>query len=214
MATRKEKAAKFEGEGYRVNVVGRNVLVTDAMKNYAEEKVSKIERISHRIIDITVRMDIQKLEHCVDIVLIVDHTTMKSHAASNDMYVSIDKAVEKLQKQLRRYKTKVQAHQAQHLAIVDMKVNVFRRAEEEETLDVNLDIEEENRQRLIDEYRPHEIVKQETMPLKILTYDEAIHEMEKSSEKTFMVFRRQDDMQLKIIYRRDDGDYAVIEPEA
>ncbi|HEY4832208.1 MAG TPA: ribosome-associated translation inhibitor RaiA [Waddliaceae bacterium] len=209
----KAKAAEFVGESYKIHVTGRNVLVTDAMKNYAIEKISKIERFSHRIIDVAVTMDIQKLDHRVDIVMKVDHLKIKSQASSTDMYASLDKAITKIENQLRRYKTKIHDHAAKALNIIDMNVNVFKRPSEQELLDVNLDIEDETQRRLFESYDFPEIVSQETKPLKILTYDEAIMKMELSGD-AFLIFRSEEDRKLKVIYRRKDGNFGVIEVEA
>lgn len=209
----KAKAKEFVGEGYKVHVTGRDVLVTDAMKDYAIEKLSKIERFTSRIIDVHVTMDIQKLDHKVDIVLKVDHVKIKSSASSTDMYASLDRAAEKIEKQLRRYKTRINEHTAKPVNIVDLKVNVFKKPEEEEIEDFNIDIEDQNREDLVQRYRPHEIVKQETVPLKTLTFDEAVMKMELSLD-TFLLFRHEEDQKLKVIYRRSDDNYAVIEVES
>lgn len=209
----KAKAAEFVGEGYKIHVTGRDVLVTEPMKNYAIEKISKIERFSSRIIDVQVTMDIQKLDHRVDIVLKVDHVKIKSQAASTDMYASIDRAVEKIERQLRRYKQKIQEHTAKALNVVDLKVNVLKRPEEEELMDINLEIEEANQKELLDRYKPHEIVSQETMALKTLATDEAVMKMELSWD-SFLIFRSEEDLKLKVIYRRNDGDLGLIAVES
>jgi len=209
----KAKAAEFVGEGYKIHVTGRDVLVTDAMKSYAIEKIAKIERFSTRIIDVQVTMDIQKLEHRVDIVLKVDHIKIKSQAASTDMYASIDKAVEKIERQLRRYKKRIREHTSKPLNVIDLKVNVLKRPEEEEVIDINLDIEEENRRELEQRYAPHHIVSQETKPLKVLTVDEAVMKMELSGD-TFLIFRSEEEKKLKVIYRRNDDNYGIIDVEA
>ncbi len=209
---RKTKALQFANEEYNIAVTGRHVEITDSMKDYAIEKVSKIERFSQRIIDVIVTMDIQKLEHRVDIVLRVDHTKIKASASSDDMYASIDKAVDKLSEQLRRYKSKLNDHHAKGGKVVEMNVNVFKAPRAEELLDVNEDIEEENRRRLEAAYHPHQIVAKETRPLKTLTNDEALMKMELSRD-VFLVFRSEEDRKLKVMYRRTDGDYGVIEPE-
>ena len=209
----KAKAKEFLGEGYTIHVTGRDVLVTEAMKEYAIEKLSKIERFTSRIIDVHVTMDIQKLDHRVDIVLKVDHIKIKSSASSTDMYASLDRAVEKIEKQLRRYKTRIKEHTAKPLNIVDLKVNVFKKPEEEDIEDFNLDIEDQNRVELVDRYRPHDIVKEETVPLKTLTFEEAVMKMELSLD-TFLVFRHQEDLKLKVIYRRNDDNYGIIEVES
>lgn len=208
----KAKAAEFVGEGYEIHVTGRDVLVTEAMKTYAIDKVSKIERFSKRIIDVQVTMDIQKLDHRVDIVLKVDHIKIKSQASSTDMYASIDRAVEKIERQLRRYKKRIQEHTAKALNVVDLKVNVLKRPEEEELIDINMEIEEANERELLERYTPHEIVSQETRPLKTLGLEEAVMKMELSGD-SFLIFRSEEDRKLKVIYRRTDSNLGIIEVE-
>lgn len=208
--SRKSKAAEFLDEVYNISVTGRNVMVTDAMKDYAIEKVSKIEKFSNRIIDVLVTMDVQKIEHRVDIVLKVNHVKIKSHAVTDDMYASIDKAVQKIETQLLRYKDKLQDHHAKGVNHIDMNVNVLRSASEQELIDVNLDIEDETSRRLFDRYLPHKIVKQETRALKTLTDGEAIMKMDLSGDN-FMIYRCEETKKLKVIYRRNDGDFGVIE---
>lgn len=208
----KAKAAEFQGDGYKVHVTGRHVNVTEAMKAYAVEKVSKIEKFHQRILDVNVTMDVQKLEHRVDIVMKVDQIKIKSHAVSTDMYVSIDKAVVRLEKQLNRYRQRINDHNAKGLSSIDLKVNVFKRLEEEEILDVNLDIEDENQRQIYSQFMPHEVVSTETKPLKVLTLDEAVMKMELSGD-IFLIYRGQEDKKLKVIYRRKDGNFGVIQVE-
>lgn len=208
---RKSKLVE-ELQGYNISVTGRHVLVTDGMKSYAIEKVGKIERFTDRIIDVVVTMDIQKLDHKVDIVLKINHIKIKASAVSESMYASIDKAVSKMEAQLLRYKSRLQEHQAKGVAAVDMIVNVYRRMPDEEVEEVNDEIEEENRRAIEDIYKPHEIVKKEMRPMKLLTYDEAIMKMELSGDQ-FMIFRGEEDNKVKVIYRRKDEDFGIIEVE-
>jgi putative sigma-54 modulation protein len=198
--------------GYDITITGRHMLVTDAMKDYATDKISKIDRFSDQIINATVTMDIQKTEHKVSITLKVGHIKIQSQASSNDMYASIDKSVHKLESQLKKYKNKIQNHQAKSITSVDMNVNVFKSSSELELLEINDEIEDETIHNLEKTFKPHDIVKQETRPLKTLTYDEAIMKMDLSND-FFIVFRNEIDNKIKIIYRRDDSNYGVIEPE-
>lgn len=200
-----------DSKGYNITVTGRNVHVTDAMKDYAIEKISKIERFSDRIIDVTVTMDIQKLDHRVDIILKVNHWIIKSSAATTQMYASIDEAVHKLDRQLRRHRKRIQEHQAKGVKVIDMNVNVIRPNYGEVDL-INEEIEEENRRRDEAQLHPHQIVSRETRPLKTLTSDEAIVKMELSGD-LFLLFRSEADQKLKVMYRRGDGDFGVMEPE-
>ncbi len=209
--SRKSKAMEFAEVSYNIDVIGRNVQVTDAMKDYALEKVAKIERLSHRIIDIAVIMEVQKHEQRCDIVLKVDHIKVKSHASSDNMYASIDKAVDKMESQLRRYKSRIQDHQAKSLEVIDMNVNVLR-ASESDLLELNEDIDAENAKKSFEGYR-HEIVEREKMPLKFLTNEEAVMKMELSND-AFLIFRGESDRKIKVIYRRSDNNFAIIEPES
>ncbi|WP_068467165.1 ribosome hibernation-promoting factor, HPF/YfiA family [Candidatus Protochlamydia phocaeensis] len=206
---RKERALEFVNEGYNIKITGRHVEITDPMKDYAIEKISKIERFMNRIIDVTVIMDIQRFDHRVEIILKAGNIKITSQASSQDMYASIDKAVDKLEAQIRRYKSKIQDHHAKGRAIIDMNVNILRRPAEEEELDLE---EEVDNATTADQLRPHEIIKQETLPLKTLTYDEAIMKMELSND-AFLIFKNEADQKLKVIYRRKDSNYGIIEPE-
>lgn len=204
---RKSKASEFVKEGWDIQITGRNVLVTDSMKDYAMEKISKIELFSKRIVNVNVIMDIQKLEHRVDIIVKIDNLKIKSHAASDSMYASIDLAVAKLLEQLRRYKTRIQDHQSVGHEEVAMRVDIYAAPSEEQL--VNDEIEAENANTAIDRYTPHRIVAQETKPLKTLTHNEAIIKMELSGD-AFLFFRCEEDRKLKVIYRRSDGNYGII----
>jgi len=183
------------------------------MKDYAVEKVSKIEKFINRIIEVNVIMDVQKMDQRVDIVLVANHVKIKSHAITNDMYASIDKAVEKIERQLIKYKDKLRDHFLRAPSAFQMNVEVLGKRYEEDALDGYEEVET-----FLDGEKPnqgdfHHIVKKESKPLKMLTYDEAVMKMELSKDP-FMVFKNEDDLLLKIIYRRSDGHYGILEPQA
>lgn len=201
-------------EGYNITITGRHVLVTESMKDYALEKLAKLERFSPRLIDLTAIMDIQKLEHRVDLVLRFNNMKIKSHAATGDMYASIDLAFDKLQNQIRRYKNRIQDHHLQSMKIVDMNVNVIRpHQEDDELAEVNSEIEEENNKRMVNRFHQHPVVSREVKALKTLTLDEALVKIELSGD-IFLIYRSEEDQKIKVIYRRDDGNFGVIETES
>lgn len=207
------KAKEFVQDGYDITITGRNVLVTDAMKDYAMEKISKVDRITNRVMDVSVIMDIQKLEHRVEIIIRVNNTKVISSAATTDMYVSVDQAVNKLKEQLRRYKTRLQNHQSKGHEEVAMLVNVYAAPKEIDVASVNEEIEEENNRINRNNLTLPSIVKQESSILKILNNEEAIMKMELSGDQ-FMIFRGEEDRKIKVIYRRKDGNYGIIQTES
>lgn len=207
-----KKATVFVDEGYSVTVTGRHVLVTESMKDYALEKLGKLEKFHQRLIDVTVTMDIQKMDQRVDILAKINDQTIKSHAITQDMYASIDLAVERLEEQLRRYKDKRQNHHTKATHEVDMAVHVIRPHREDDVEDANLAIEEERMTDLVQRYRPHQVIAQKMKPLKTLTLAEAVHQME-SSAHAFLLYRGEEEGKIRLIYRRDDGNYGIMSPE-
>jgi putative sigma-54 modulation protein len=207
--SRKSKALEFVQEGFNVAVTGRHVEVTDAMKDYAIEKISKIERFTKHIIDVNVVMDIQKLQHRVDITLKLDHILIKAQGITNDMYASIDQAVHKLETQIVKYRERIRNHQAKDIASIEMNVNVIQ-AEDE---DIDGQYEDEAEKKLIEKYRPHKIVSREKSSAKLLTIDEAIMKLELSGD-VFLIFKNESDMKLKVLYKRKDHNFGLIEVES
>ncbi len=198
MTTQKEKIAEFD-QGYNVMVTGRHVHVTEGMKQHAIDKISKLDKIGDRIIDVHVTMDIQKLSHRCDIMMKYGQTFIRSHADTSDMYVSIDQAVNKLSRQLRRYRNRLNQHHAKKYEMEELPVTVYSVAE-------FLPDEEESHA------APHKVVANEARKLKLLNEDEAIMKMELSQDR-FMVYRSEEDRQIKVIYRREDENYGIINLE-
>jgi putative sigma-54 modulation protein len=203
---------KFESEstGYNINIVGRNVLVTEAMKNHAFEKLSKLERFHNHIIDVHVTLDMQKLEHSALVVMKFDHFKVTAHAIASDMYVAIDQAIDKIQSQFRRWKDKIQDHTKKRVSIGEMQVNFLMKPSE--VYEYNEVMEAELAAERAQEMKPGKLMGNKTMPLKTLTSDEAVMKMELSADP-FMLYRGEEDQKLKVIYRRNDGNYGIIKPE-
>lgn len=197
--------------GYNITITGRHVHVTEAMKDYAIEKLSKLERFSpNNIIDIHVTMDIQKLEHRTTAVMQFSHYKIQVQASTEDMYKSVDKAVTRLETKLRKYKIKLQKHNHQALPVVDMKVNVLKPLTDVEA--INEEIDEANRIQMEKTFLTRNVVSTENRPLKTLTTEYALMKIELSDDR-FMVFRDEADRKLKVIYQRDDTNYGIICPE-
>ncbi|HSW86290.1 MAG TPA: ribosome-associated translation inhibitor RaiA [Rhabdochlamydiaceae bacterium] len=208
-----EKFAEEEAMGYNITIIGRNLQVTEAMKNYAWEKLDKIERFHNHIMDAHVTMDIQKLEHSIVIILKIDHVEIKVSASSTDMYPSIDKAIDKLQTKLRRWKSRIQDYHKKGIRVIDMEVNVLRRPPHyDEVADYNAEIEREEKEAKSAALQLPHVIGTETRPLKMLTIDEAVMKLELSGDQ-FLIFRDEVDQKLKVLYRRTDGDYGLIKPE-
>lgn len=208
---KENKFTEEESLGYRVDVIGRNLQITDPIRAYIWDKLSKIERFHNHIIHVHVTLEIHKLEHNCTLILKIDHTLVKCQANSTDMYASIDRAIDRMQTLLARYKSRIQDHHSKKLSVIDMQVNVLQRPFNE--LDsINADIEAVSSQKEIAANQPTKIIGTETRPLKTLTINESVMKMDLSGDD-FLLFRCEEDQKLKVIYRRTDGNYGLIQPE-
>jgi putative sigma-54 modulation protein len=205
------KFKEEDASGYRVDIIGRNVLVTEPIRMYVWDKLSKIERFHNHIMHLHMTLEIQKLEHICAIVLKIDHIQVKCQADSTDMYASIDRAIDRLHSLLSRYKSRIQDHHRKKMSAIDMQVNVLQRPYSE-VEEINAAIEEVNTKVKIDAYGAPKIIGTETKPLKTLTIEEAVMKMDLSGD-AFLIFRAEEDMKLKVLYRRMDGNYGLIQPE-
>ena len=200
---------KFANEGYTIYVVGKHFQVTEAIRNYVFEKLARIEKIADQIIDITVTLDTQKLEHTCSILMNFIHFHIKVGASTDNIYSAIDKAADRVVKLVRRYKTKLQSHRAKDVTTVDIHVNVIKPLQDD-LKEINDEILAENVKEEQERYKLHEVVAKETMQLKTLTQDEALMKME-ITDDPFLIYRSEEDQKLKMIYRREDRNYGLVQ---
>jgi len=203
------KPSRFENEGYTLYVLGKHIEITDAMRDYVWGKLSRIERIADQIIDIHVVLDAQKLEKTCSILMNFIRFQIKVQAGKENMYEAIDKATDRVVKVIRRYKTRLQSYRNKDLTTVDIHVNVIKPLEDDLKA-INDDIVAENAKTEENRYKLHEIVSEEKMSLKTLTHDEAVMKMEISDEP-LLIFRSEEDQKVKVLYRRDDNNYGLVQ---
>lgn len=206
--TQKVKLSGKEERHIDVTVLGKNIEVTTPLKNYVMEKVAHIEHLNHQGIRMTVRLDVQKLDHVVDIVLKFSHFKVQVHAITLEMYSAIDKAFDRLKSKLRKWKGKIQDHHAKGIPVIDLQVNVLEKHSNDIDL-INDQIEEENYRAIEAQSAKPKVYKKKTRPLKTLNLDEAVMKMELSSDN-FLIYRSEEDLKLKVLYRRKDNSYGVI----
>ena len=206
------QASKTFGEGeYTVSVMGKNIEITNSIRDYIEEKIQKIEKITSHMIECDVKLDVQKLNHRVDILVKFSHFRIKVGAMTENMYSAIDKAFERLYAKMRKWKSRIQDHHARSTSVTEIEVNVLEHAEGE-IEEINSEIIEKNNEVLEEKYKLPKVLKKKRRPLKQLTLDEAVMKMELSDDH-FMIYRSEEEQKLKVIYRRRDSSYGVISPE-
>ncbi len=201
----------FQGQDYNLTMTCKNVEATEGLKQYLSKKLAKIEKIMPSVIDIHIKFEVQKLDQSVLITMKFSHFLVTAHASSTDLYASIDLAMDRLHLKLRRWKSKIQDHHNKKLSSVDIPVSVFEK-QRQEIEEINDAIDEQNNLEKEVFLNSPEIIKSKLRPLKILTLQEALLKMELSDDN-FLVYRSEEDQKLKVLYRRRDKSYGLLQPE-
>ena len=191
-----------------VNVTGRHLAITAAIHDYAQKKVESLHLDYPRIVNAHVILEVDKYRHRAELVLVCcNHITIEGHEECSDLYASIDQAVAKVARQMRKYKTRLLKHQRPHR-------NTTVRYWEEQVFDAAAfeEPEEKVTAKGYNEAPPEpEIIQTEKYPVKPMFIDEAVLQMDMSA-KQFLVFLNAKTEKVNVLYRRKKGDYGLIQP--
>jgi putative sigma-54 modulation protein len=158
---------------------------------YAEKKVSKLDRYFNSEVEAVIALSVQNKLNQAELTLHVGSTYMRASEATSDMYASIDAVITSMERQIRKYKTKL----ARRLRSDAFIGNPERTSFVEETEDSD---------------EGFKVVKTKRYAIKPMTVDEAILQMNLLNH-TFFVFRNESAGEaFSVVYRRNDGDYGII----
>ncbi|TAL30957.1 MAG: ribosome-associated translation inhibitor RaiA [Spirochaetes bacterium] len=102
----------------KITLTGRHVEVTDSLRDYAGKKVAKFEKYFHQLIDSYMILSVEKLDHVVELLINGDGVQFYAVEKSGDMYSSIDLLVDKMEKQVVKYKEKHTGHKVVPLSTI------------------------------------------------------------------------------------------------
>ena len=183
----------------KIMIYGKNIDVTPALKNYANEKVSKIGKyFNGEPKEAHVSMEVEKDRHIVEVTAYINGIILRGEEETHDMYASIDGVIEKLERQVHKYKTKIQKK------IIEKKQEFKEGYKEERTEEIFQSLEREV------EYRP-KVVRTKKFAVKPMDIEEAIMQMDLLGHD-FFVFSNANTEEVNVVYKRKDGNYGLIEP--
>ncbi len=175
-----------------INVRGKNIDATPALVEYANKKLGKLERYFDRAADAQVVLSVIREEHIVEVTFNLDGMILRGEESTGDMYASIDAVVDKLEKQIDKYKTRMNKTLRQRGMRIMSEKHAAREAEDRAEEDPKL-------------------VRTKRFTLKPMNVEEAIMQMDLLGH-TFFVFNNSDNDSVNVVYKRKDGDYGLIEP--
>lgn len=175
----------------KITFTEKKVALPKKLHDYAEKKVSKLERYFKTDCEANLVFSVEKDRNKVELTIRSGGTILRVAESTSDMFASVDAAVTSMERQLRKHKTRLEKR---------LRQDAFERAVDEPSTFVPLEEEEE-------EFR---VVRTKRFPLKPMTVDEAILQME-LLEHAFFAFKNEDSGAFAVVYKRNDGGYGLIE---
>ena len=170
-------------------IVGRNIEVTPGLRSAVEEKIGKLKKYFNADTEVHVTLSVEKERQKIEVTIPVKGNIIRSEQVSNDMYVSIDLVEEIIERQLKKYKTKIVDKQQAASSFSKMYVENDYMDEEEV-----------------------KIVRTKKFDIKPMYPEDACIQMELLGH-SFYVFRNAESDEVNVVYKRKDGNYGLIEAE-
>jgi putative sigma-54 modulation protein len=191
----------------QLNITFRNLDASDALKDYAREKIERVHKYLDRAGEAHVVLSLERHLHHADITIHAGSFILRGREKSEDMYASIDLAMDKIERQLRRYKEKLKHHHGRD--------RVHHRQEMLNHFKVRYDVVEVRDPEELDAQGTPgtRIIRTNEFLAKSMSVDEAVMQMDLMNND-FLVFTNAESKEMNVVYRRRDGHYGLIEASA
>ncbi len=176
----------------RLDIRGKNLEITDALKDYTTKRLSKLEKYIDDVKEAQVALSVEGDGHKVEVTIPLNGVLLRGEEASDDMYSSIDLVVEKLEKQIEKYKTRLYRNN---------RGAGLKKAWVEES-------RQELEHTAVENFK---IVRTKRFALKPMDEEEAIMQMNLLGHNFFVFFNTGSE-EVNVVYKRKDGNYGLIEP--
>jgi putative sigma-54 modulation protein len=174
----------------KVTVIAKNMDLTDALKEIVQKKISKLEKYFEANIEARATLSVQKNRHIIEVTIPFNGVILRGEEATSDMYKSLDLVEDKLERQIRKQKTRLSRKHSESLRFGEIS-----------NIDVKASEEDEGK-----------LVRVKKFGVKPMNSEEAILQMDLLGHN-FFVYQDADSSKVNVIYKRKDGDYGLLEPE-
>ncbi len=171
----------------RIKMTTRNDMVlSQSVENYVLKKVGKLDRYFDDGVEASVRMGVIKNRFICEITIPLQGEILRAEESTNDMYISIDSALSKLEGQIRKYRTRI----AKRMKSGADPIEVFEVPDEPKA----------------------QVVRTKRFKVSAMDVDEAISQMEMLGH-SFFIYVDEKSGDTRVVYKREDGNYGVLIPE-
>ncbi len=177
----------------QVNVTFRHVEPSDAIKQYAVDRLNRLDKFIDTAGEAHVVLSVEKFRHMADVTISFNGYNIKGAEETGDLYSAIDMVMDKLERQVKKYRGKIKKRKTGH---------------KEESIRYTMDVistegEEEDSLK---------IVETQNESAKPMDVEEAVMQLDLTG-LDFLVFKNSTTQQINVIYRRKDGHFGLIQPE-
>ena len=176
----------------KINLSGKNLEITESLRNQVNKKVLKLGRYFDENVEAQVTMSVEGYRHIIEVTIPFDGIVARAEESTDDMYASIDMVLDKLERQIRKHRTRLERK---------IKIGAFKNDSPLFRPDVPFEEEKEPR-----------VVRTKRFAVKPMNLEEATLQMEMLGHN-FFVFTNDDTEEVNVLYKRKDGNYGLIEPE-
>jgi len=187
------------GDNYKMQIVTtfRQVPTSKPLRDYAELKISKLEKYHQGIIEAKITFSSGKTSHNAEVTLIASGTTIRASESSSDAYSALDLVVDKLSRQLCKFQDKLKTHKAAKNAV---------------SADELLEAVSKKKEKIKKRTGKPRIIDYLTFQMKPLFPDDAMLQLDQAGDD-FLVFINAESYDVNVIFRRPDGHYGLIVPD-
>lgn len=175
-----------------VNILGKNIEVTEGLRNAVERQISKMDKYFRQDVEAFATLSVQKARQRIEVSIPFNGVILRAEETNDDMYAAIDIVSDKLERQIRKHKTRLER---KYHTNVPLKFQDIPQYEYKEG-----------------EVREPGIVRTKRFAIKPMSPEEAVLQMDLVGH-TFYVYENADSGEVNVVYKRKDGNYGLIEPE-
>ena len=174
----------------KVTVIAKNIELTQALKEIVQKKISKLEKYFEVEVEAKATLSVQKSRQIIEVTIPFNGVILRGEESTEDMYKSIDLVEDKLERQIRKQKTRLSRKNNGSLKFAALNDSKLESIEEDDG----------------------SLVKVKKFGVKPMNSEEAILQMDLLGHN-FFVYQDAESSKVNVVYKRKDGNYGLLEPE-
>lgn len=173
----------------QVEISRIHIPITEGIDEYIKKKLGKLNKYLHQVSSARIVLKVEKSRYLAEVNVISNRFTIRGSGVTSDLYASIDTAIDKVNRQAKRHKEKIQSHRS--------------RGGLKKVVSTSRNLSSDTQPKIV------QVIRKIAKPMNV---DEAAIQLDLEGD-IFLVFLNRDTNQVNVIYKRNGGDFGLIEPQ-